>query len=123
MKAGELNRRIQVFTRNQDRAASGSGSLEESLTPTTLGAGDGKVWANVKPLYGNKLFAAQQVNASTTHDIRVRRQEGYRTNMVVKHEVEKGKFQYLTIDAVLPIEDDHTRISLLCTLRESEGWR
>lgn len=122
MRAGRLRRRIQVFDRV--RTQSDSGAWSETLTPAAaIGAGDGKVWAEVSPVSGSKYFAADMVNSRVSHTILVRYQHGFRSDQVVKHETEPGLFQEFEVESVLPLEMDRARCVLMCVLRESEGWR
>jgi len=122
MRAGKLDRRVQIL--DPVESQSGSGEVTVTYEPATgIGAGDGKVWAQILPLAGAKYFAADAVNSRVTHTIRVRRQAGFRTNQRVRHEPEPGKFQELDVEAVLEIATDRRHVALMCVLRESEGWR
>lgn len=115
MRAGLLDRRITVQRPVETRSGSGEVTVAWEDWRT--------VWADVKPLAGRKLFAADQIGSNLTHEIRVRYQHGFRTNQRVKFEAEPGEYQYMAIEAVLPIETDRDRLSLMCELREAEGWR
>lgn len=115
MRAGLLNRRVTVQRPVDVRSSSGevTRTWEDWRT----------VWASVLPIAGNKFFAADQVQSSVTHTVKVRFQNGYRTNQRIVHEVEPGVSQYMAIEAVLPLRDDKHHLDLMCVLREAEGWR
>lgn len=115
MRAGLLDQRVTVQTRTESR--SGSGEVTWNWVDWRT------VWASVLPLSGTKYFSAEQLQAATTHTVKVRYQPGYRTDQRVKHEVEPGVFQYFAIEAVVPIGSDKRHLDLMCTLREATGWR
>lgn len=123
MKAGDLDRRIEVLD-PVEGTRTGSGAIPVSWVPATaIGNGDGKVWANVRPVAGQKYFSADQINSRVSHTILVRYQHGFRSNQHVRHETEPGKFQTFEIESVLPLEMDRSRCVLMCVLRESDGFR
>lgn len=115
MRAGLLKDRITV--QRPVEARSGSGEI------TTTWEDWRTVWADVRPLNGRKLIAADAVQSNLTHEIRLRYQHGFRTNQRVKFEAEPGVFQYMAIESVVPIEQDRDRLSFMCELREAAGWR
>lgn len=125
MKAGELNRRVQILDRGAEQR-SGSGQVTFEYAPSTTiqsSTGDGKVWADVRPVAGQKYFAADAVNSKVTHTILVRYQPGFRSTQRVKHEIEPGLFQEFDVESVLQLRMDRTQTVLMCILRESAGFR
>lgn len=65
MQAGKLRHRVQI-ERATTGAQDATGSV--SLAWASLGA----FWAEIRPLAGRELYAAQQVQADLTHSIRLR---------------------------------------------------
>jgi SPP1 family predicted phage head-tail adaptor len=63
MRAGDLRHRIEIQTIGTTRGAAG----EVVDTWTT----EKTVWASVEPLKGGEMYAAKQINADTTHKIRL----------------------------------------------------
>jgi SPP1 family predicted phage head-tail adaptor len=66
MKAGALNHLITLQSRSTSQDASGGQLLTWSDVTT--------VWANVNPLSGRELLAAQAVQSSVSHRITIRYQ-------------------------------------------------
>lgn len=65
MNIGKLQHRIEIQD-NVFGEQDAHGNVEK--IPTTLAT----VWADVMPLSGRELLLAQQVNATTTHAVRIR---------------------------------------------------
>ena len=68
ISAGELDKRLEVQTKVDDRDASG-GIVEQWVTVA-------RRWASIDPLKGRELFTAQAVDARITHRIRLRYYSG-----------------------------------------------
>lgn len=73
MRAGELNRRIQLqsVTRTQD----GFGQMSESWSTVAT------VWASIEPLVGREFYEARQINDKTWVKFRIRYRSGLDTSM------------------------------------------
>lgn len=121
MRAGQLDRRVTVLRPVETRSA--SGEVVTSYEADTDIGDQGRVWASILPLSGNRFFAADQIQSKVSHELRVRYQDGYRTHHRIRYEAEPGKFQEFAVEAVLPIASDRARLSLMCELRETTGWR
>ena len=69
MRAGDLRRRILIQS-----PSTGQDAYGEPLTVWTnvFAAGDGKIYAEIVPLSGRELFAAQAVQSETSHKITAR---------------------------------------------------
>lgn len=65
MRAGRLRHRITI----QQQAVTGQNDYGEDIYEWTDVA---IVWAEVQPLTGREYWAAEQVNAETTHQVRLR---------------------------------------------------
>lgn len=72
IKAGELRHRIQIQTFTESQNASGE---TIRLWPPSGGTST-PTWASVAPLQGVEKLAAMQVNASATHQVKMRYHEG-----------------------------------------------
>jgi len=70
------------------------------------------VWAAVEPISGREYFAAQQVNAETTHRIKMR----YRPGVHSKMRVLFGSRTF-DIESVIDPEERHVELHLMCVER------
>lgn len=68
-------------------------------------------WAEVSPLSGRELFAAQQVNAETTHRIRMRHDPG--VTITPKDRISFGNVT-LQIIQVANVDERNRQLDLLC---------
>lgn len=75
LRAGALNRRITLQSRSTSQDASGG----QLLTWTDVAT----VWANVDPLSGRELLAAQAVQSAVSHQITIRYQVQFADPLVM----------------------------------------
>ena len=109
MRAGRLRHRIelQADTATTDDADS-FGEVEPSWETYA------EVYADVRPLVGTERYAAQQVQASVSHEIRIR----FRADVLDTHRVRwvcRGTARLFDINAVLNVEERDRELLLLCT--------
>ena len=78
LKAGMLRHRVAIQSEVNTRDAIGGVAKTWST--------DATVWANIRPLSGRELIAAQQVDSRVTHEITVREYSGLNSNMRFLHE-------------------------------------
>lgn len=80
MRAGRLRHRVVIEQRTEGTAdAFGA----PALTWTTFATR----WADVRPLQGRELFAAQQVQANVSHAVRLRHLAGVLPDMRLRHKL------------------------------------
>lgn len=106
MRAGRLRHRVTLQSPTTARNSFGE--------PIATFATYANVWADIRPLTGRERYAAQQVQASTTHQVRIR----FRTDVEAIHRVQwvsHGATRTLDITAVLDPEERHTELLLLCS--------
>lgn len=103
MKVGALRHRVAV-----QRAAEGTAD-DYNQTALTWGTVR-SVWASVKPLRGDELVYAQQVNAQVTHEVRMRWLEG----LTPKDRLLLGT-RVLNVRSVLNTEERNIEAVLLCS--------
>jgi len=103
MNIGKLRHRvtIQKVTVTQD-----ADTGEVSETWSTLG----QVWAEVAPLSGRELFAAQQVEAQVSHQVTTRYRGDVTPNMRISH-----NSRTLNIESVINPGERNRELQLLCT--------
>lgn len=77
LRAGALDRRIVIERNTPGRSAAGA-EVESWGTLAT-------VWANVRPLKGRELFAAQAVQAETTTVFRIRHRDDVTRKMRINY--------------------------------------
>lgn len=79
MRIGRLGHRIQI-QENQYAASDAHGNPVPTWTTIAT------VWADVMPLSGRELLLAQQVNATTTHSVRIRYLSTVRPDQRIVHQ-------------------------------------
>ena len=92
---------IQKVTISRD-----SNTGEPSETWSTLG----KAWAEVKPLSGRELFAAQQVEAQVTHQVTMRYRDDVMPDMRISH-----NSRVLNIEIPINVGERGRELQHLCT--------
>jgi len=105
MKIGKLQHRIEI-QENIFGEPDEHGNPAESWT--TLAT----VWADVMPLSGRELLLAQQVHATTTHQIRIR----WRDNVKALQRVKFGTRAF-DINAIINDREEDRMLLLTCTER------
>lgn len=75
MRAGNLRHRVQIQARREDQDDSG-----QPVVGWTVIA---PVWANIAPLSGRELLAAQAVHAEITHQLQIRWQRQFSNPIVM----------------------------------------
>jgi SPP1 family predicted phage head-tail adaptor len=103
MRAGELNKRIEI---QRDKGEVQNGNGEKTPDFQTIDT----VWAGVKPLAGREYFQAQQVQSAITHQVKLRYYPGLTT---------KDRFLYqgtriLNIDRAINIEEKNEEHLCMC---------
>lgn len=101
MEAGRLRHRVKL--QRYDRVSDGMGGYEEQWVDVAT------VWASVEPLQGRERFEAQQVQATTSHRVRMR----YRSDVKPEMRVLFGS-RILHIQAVVDPQERHRELQLLC---------
>ena len=88
MKAGKLNKRVNIQSVTETRDDSG-GVVETWTTEIT-------VWVSIESMTGKELFAAQELQSEITHKINMR----YLTGMTTKKRILYGSriFNILSVD-------------------------
>jgi len=101
MQAGKLRHRVTIQHRTHAQDSYG----EMDITYTD---GD-TIWANIKPMYANELFRAQQINSKINTKIITR----FRRDITT---VERLKFgtRYFNVLGVIDPEEKHRELQLLC---------
>lgn len=102
MKAGKLRHRITL----QNRTITPSGYGDNTVTYTDIAT----VWAAVMPLRGREYWSAQQIKATTTHEVEIR----HRSDVGPEDRVAFGS-RYFTIDSVVNPEERGIKTVLLCS--------
>src|SRR3990167_1977259 len=82
MRAGELDRRVNIQQYTETRNAKGEAIKTWSLLET--------VWAKVEPVAGSEPFQAEQENAKRTLKFTIR----HRTDVTEKMRIAYGSFYY-----------------------------
>ena len=102
MRAGELRRQITL----QSRGA----SIDSWGQQSTGWGGDIVCYAQIEPLAGRELMAAQSMQAETTHTITIR----YRTGVTPAM---RALYQGRVFNVLSVIDPDmtHTSLQLLCS--------
>jgi len=105
MKIGRLKHRIEI-QENIFGEQDAHGNRERIWSTIAT------VWADVMPLSGRELLLAQQVNATTTHSIRIRFRPGLKPQQRVKF----GERWFDVNSIINTRESDHESL-LSCTER------
>jgi SPP1 family predicted phage head-tail adaptor len=108
MRAGALRRQVALQTRIASKDTFGQASVSWTTTATT--------WADIEPLSGRELMAAQAQQAETTHKVSIRYRSGVTPAMRV---VYQGRnFNVLSV-----LDDDmaHKSLTLLCSEGMTNG--
>jgi SPP1 family predicted phage head-tail adaptor len=85
-------------------------ALDSYGTPTLTWTTKATVWAQIEPLSARELFAARQVQATTTHQIRIRYYAGLTTKWRLLHD---GRT--FNIDSAINTNEAGIEWVLLCT--------
>ena len=104
IKAGDLRHEIIIQQSTETQGSYGD-PVETWYTFAT-------VWANIKPLKGRMLFAAQAVNPKTNTEIEIR----YLCNLSTKYRILFGTRIYLPTQP--PINIDERNISMRLMVEE-----
>lgn len=105
MKIGRLQHRIEI----QENVF---GEQDEHGNRERIWTTIAKVWADVMPLSGRELLLAQQVNATTTHSIRIRFRDGLKPQQRVMF----GE-RWFDINAIINTRESDRELLLSCTER------
>ena len=102
---GQLRTRMHIQQVTETRTP--DGGIAEAWTPFA------QVWAKVQGLRGRELFAAQQVQATTTHKVTIR----YCRGLTSKHRMLIGQDEsrVLNIESVVDVDEKHVTHELMCT--------
>lgn len=119
MRAGQLRHRVTIQYRTETQNATG----EVTWTWSDLAT----VWASIEPISGREFFSSQQVQSSVTTRIRVRHRTDVNAKMRVKYTRDPSssplKVAYYAIEAVIPVQERHREVHLMCVERDADGWR
>jgi SPP1 family predicted phage head-tail adaptor len=108
MQYARLNTRITL----QAPSTTADGYGETGATWTDIA----DVWASLEPIQGREFFSAQQVNAETTHRIRIR----YRTGVTAAMRFKYGA-RFFEIQSVINTSERNNELVLMCTERNPES--
>ena len=108
MRAGQLRRQITIEQRSTSRDAFGQELIAWSRFATC--------WAEIQPLAGRELIAAQAVLPEVSVEVVIRYRPGVDSAMRVLY----GS-QVYEIGAVLDIDMRHEQLRLLCTQGVTQG--
>jgi len=112
MRAGRLDTRMILQRKVESRDSVGGVSWAwEDVA---------EMWAEVRGLQGREFFAAQQVNATATHQVTIRYRAGVTANMRF---VEKSAPTVGYDIIAAPSNPRRTEIVAVCVVREADGWR
>ncbi len=100
MRAGRLRHYVSHQTRTTEPNEFG----EAELTWVE----SGKIWASIEPLVGNELHRARQVDAATSHRIRVRHRD-----VSVMDRIAYGA-RVFEITAVIDVRERGRELELMC---------
>ena len=102
---GQLRTRMHIQQVTETRTP--DGGIAEAWSPFA------QVWAKVQGLRGRELFAAQQVQATTTHKVTIR----YCRGLTSKHRMLIGQDEsrVLNIESVVDVDEKHVTHELMCT--------
>lgn len=87
MNPGDLRHRITLQSQptTQDSYGAPAGDYTDVAT----------VWANINPIAGKELFAAEQFNSEITHRVRIRYRSGVNPSMRVKYGTRTFEIMYV----------------------------
>lgn len=108
IRSGDMKRRITF----QTRSATKDGYGQESTTWSDLLS----CWADIQPLSGRELVAAQAQLAETTHEIQIRYRTGITAALRV---VYQGRI--FNVLSVIDQDMQHRRLSLMCSEGLNQG--
>lgn len=103
MQAGKLSHRIKL------QQMTGAGGQDSTGQPQETWTDVAEVWAAVEPIRGREYFAAQQVNAETTHRVRIRYLVGVTPMMRILFGA-----RVLRIEAVINVDERNRELQLMC---------
>lgn len=84
------------------------------------------IWGQIRPLTGREFFAAQQIQADVTTEIRIRYRTGIDSTIRILHRPSSRVGQEDAYDVVAALEDDASGIrelKLMCVRRTADGTR
>ena len=110
MASGASAYRHRVTLQQAARTPDGMGGFAEAWQ------GIATVWAEVQPLTGKAYLAAQQVQSSVSHRVRIRYRDGVTPDMRVMFGT-----RHFAIDAVLCPDERKRELHLMCVERSSDG--
>jgi SPP1 family predicted phage head-tail adaptor len=113
MNPGELNKRVTLQRRGNDKDSSGA-MVQGGTWVNVVDSGDGKVWARVRDMTGRQFIAADATQNAVTTEIRIRIRAGLQAKMRVLF-----RQDIYDIEAVL--ERDGRWLDLMCTKGLSNG--
>jgi SPP1 family predicted phage head-tail adaptor len=107
IRTGNLRHRLEIQQPvGQDRDAAG-GKIGADRQAWSLWA---RVWGNVKPASGRKVWDADQVTPLRSHVVELRYRPGLKPTMRIKY----GQ-RLLNIESIIDVEERHRDLELFCT--------
>lgn len=101
MNPGDLKNRIVIKKNNKIKNS--FGEVTENWEVVAI------VWANINPIAGKEFFAAETVNSSISHKVRIR----YRKDITPEMNVEyKGRI--FTINSIINEYEQNKVLQLMC---------
>lgn len=104
MQAGKLRHRLTL-----QQSTDANNTRGEAIENW---ADEANIWGSIRPLSGREGFAANQMYASATHEIRIR----YRAGVVPKKRLKHG-VRVFDIDAVLNVDERNRELVCIATER------
>lgn len=102
LRSGDLRRRVTI----QQRTATQDTFGQSSVTWTDLFS----CWADIQPMNGRELLAAQAQQFEVTHQVVIRWRSGVTPAMRV---VYQGRF--MDVQSVIDVDTQHRRLTLMCS--------
>lgn len=101
MQSGKLRHRLKLQSKTVTRDSYGAETIvwtEEAI-----------VWGSVEPISGREYFLAKQVQAETTHKIRIRYYSGLRADWRILFGA-----RIFEIDSIINFEERNKEMVLMC---------
>lgn len=112
MRSGDLRHVISIQELSDGLAAPlPSGAPDQYWSDVALLTG---IAAQVKPLSGRELFAAQEYSSEVTHRVRIRAGSSARSGITNANRVRFGE-RYFTIHNAIDMDERGKEIHLLCS--------
>ena len=109
IRTGDLRRRITIQQRSSETADS-FGQASTSWTDVV------STWADIQPMSGRELQAAQAQQSEVTHQVEIRYRAGVLPRMRVSYQT-----RVFDIQSVIDVGMQHRRLTLMCSEGLTQG--